>query len=84
MANRDLPAADRSASVVVAVTGLDTIFGDAVPTYSTADELESQIRVLLSDAPLRRRLAAAGREIVLAQHTLDHRAAQWLSLLDAV
>jgi GT2 family glycosyltransferase len=112
--NRDLPAAYRSASVVVAdhhgsmrtggfvanrlfdvlasgglvlsddVTGLATLFGDTVPTYTDAPELESQIRVLLSDAALRRRLAAKGREIVLSEHTLDHRAAEWLRLLDQI
>jgi GT2 family glycosyltransferase len=64
------------------VTGLRELFGDLIPTYSDASELEAQLRVLLSDAALRRRLAAAGREVVRSMHTLDHRARQWLQLLD--
>jgi GT2 family glycosyltransferase len=64
------------------VTGLDGIFGDLVPTYSDARELESQLRILLADPVLRRRLATEGREVVLAEHTLDHRARRWLALLD--
>jgi spore maturation protein CgeB len=64
------------------VAGLDGIFGDLIPTYSNARELESQLRILLADPPHRRRLAADGRQVVLSGHTLDHRARQWLELLD--
>jgi GT2 family glycosyltransferase len=64
------------------VVGIHEIFGDLVPTYSTARELESRIRILLSDAALRRRLSVEGRQVVLSSHTLDHRAHQWLTLLD--
>ena len=110
--NQDLPAAYRSAAVVVAdhhgsmrtngfianrlfdvlasggvvlsddVSGLAELFGDLIPTYSDAGEMESQLRILLADAPLRRRLAAEGRQVVLSQHTLEHRARTWLELLD--
>jgi glycosyltransferase involved in cell wall biosynthesis len=62
--------------------GLAEVFGGLIYTYSDARELESQLRTLLSDQPLRRRLAAEGRQVVLADHTLDHRARQWLDLLD--
>jgi GT2 family glycosyltransferase len=64
------------------VAGLDGIFGELIPTYSNARELESQLRILLADPPHRRRLAADGRQVVLSGHTLDHRARQWLELLD--
>ena len=64
------------------VTGLSEIFGDLIPTYSDASELESQLRILLADAALRRRLSAEGRQVVLSEHTLDHRARTWLELLD--
>ena len=64
------------------VAGLSEIFGDLVPTYSDSGELESQLRILLADPALRRRLAADGREVVLSGHTLDHRARQWMELLD--
>ncbi len=64
------------------VKGVEDLFGDSVPTYSDARELESQLRILLSDASYRRRLAAEGRQKVMASHTLDHRAREWLRLLD--
>jgi GT2 family glycosyltransferase len=64
------------------VIGLTEIFGDLIHTYADERELESQLRILLSDPTLRRRLAAEGRQVVLADHTLDHRARQWLELLD--
>jgi spore maturation protein CgeB len=64
------------------VTGLTDVFGDLIHSYSDAHELESQLRILLADPSLRRRLSAEGRQIVLAEHTLDHRARQWLDLLD--
>ena len=66
------------------VVGLQEVFGELVPTYSNARELESQLRLLLSDASLRRRLAAEGRRLVLSEHTLDHRARRWLELLDQI
>lgn len=110
--NRDLAAAYRSASVVVAdhhdsmrtggfvanrifdvfasgglvvsddVAGLREIFGDLVPVYRDADELESLLRSLLANAVRRRRLSRAGRALVESTHTLDHRAAAILELLD--
>ena len=64
------------------VPGLATLFGDSVPTYSTAQELESQIRVLLAEPSLRRKLSQEGRSIVMAGHTFDHRARELLKLLD--
>jgi glycosyltransferase involved in cell wall biosynthesis len=64
------------------VRGIDELFGDLVPTYSDASELEGRVRQLLADDALRRSLASRGREAVLLSHTLDHRADEWLGLLD--
>ena len=66
------------------VAGLPELFGDLIPTYADAGELEAQLRVLLGDHSLRRRLATEGRQIVMAGHTLDHRAHEWLRWLDAL
>jgi spore maturation protein CgeB len=49
-------------------------FDGAVPTYRTRDELEPLLRRYLAEPDERRRLAARGREIVLAKHTLALRA----------
>lgn len=64
------------------VSGLSELFGDVIPTYSSAGELETLLRILLADAVLRRRLATEGRRVVVSGHTLDHRARTWLELLD--
>jgi spore maturation protein CgeB len=64
------------------VAGLEEVFGDIIRTYRDERELDSQLRILLSDASLRRRMATDGRNVVMGGHTLDHRARQWLELLD--
>ncbi len=64
------------------VAGVSEIFGDLVPTYSNAGELDAQLRSLLADPARRRRLAAEGHQLVMAGHTLDHRARTWLEALD--
>jgi spore maturation protein CgeB len=64
------------------VAGLEEVFGDIIRTYRDERELDSQLRILLSDPSLRRRMATDGRNVVMAGHTLDHRARQWLELLD--
>ena len=55
---------------------LADIFRDAEHTVYAADDraLVSAIRRLLADEPLRRRVAAAGHSLVLAEHTYVHRA----------
>jgi hypothetical protein len=64
------------------VQGLTELFGDLIPTYSDAGELESQLRILLADPALRRRLGAEGRRVVMSNHTLENRARTWVELLD--
>lgn len=66
------------------VAGLSELFGDVIPTYADSRELEAQLRILLSDASLRRRLSNEGRGLVMSGHTLDHRARAWLKWLDAL
>jgi glycosyltransferase involved in cell wall biosynthesis len=56
------------------------LFGDAVPTYRTADELGVLVREILADPVAARERAAAGRAEVLQHHTFDHRARQLLDL----
>ena len=73
-----------SGGVVVSddVGGLHRMFGSTVPVYRDADELESLLRNLLSNSPMRRKLSRQGRDLVWSEHTLDHRAATMLELLD--
>ena len=56
-------------------------FGEAVVTYRTPDDLHAQLDALLADPAQRAERAAAGRKLVLAEHTFRHRVD---ALLDAV
>ena len=56
------------------------IFGDAVQTYRTPDELRALVDAALADPDAARAKAAEGRSIVLAAHTFDHRAARLLEV----
>lgn len=58
------------------------LFGDAVPTYRTSDELGDLVRRSLDDPAGARARAAAGRAIVLAHHTFDQRATELMEILD--
>ena len=73
-----------SGAVVVsdAAGGLDELFGDLVPTYGGAEELDSVVRSLLQDEGRRESISRAGRNLVLAEHTFARRAAQLIELLD--
>lgn len=66
------------------VQGLEGVSDELIPTYATPEELNTQLDLLLSDPARRRHLSTAGRELVLAAHTIDHRARTWLELLDAI
>jgi glycosyltransferase involved in cell wall biosynthesis len=48
-------------------------FGDALLTYSTADELRAHVERLNADPAARAALAGRGRELVLERHTFAHR-----------
>ena len=58
------------------------LFGDAVPTYTSVDELGSLVRQALEDPVRARANAERGRQEVLAHHTFDDRARELLGLLD--
>jgi O-antigen biosynthesis protein len=56
------------------VTGAAELFDEQLPTYRSADELQSLLRRYLSDDEERRQLVAQLRERVLSRHTYRHRA----------
>jgi hypothetical protein len=57
------------------------LFGPTVRTYRTVDELRAAVDDLLADPVAARERAAEGRQLVLAAHTMDHRAARLLELV---
>ena len=57
------------------------LFGDAVPTYRSPEELRKLVDADLEDPMAARERASAGRRTVLAAHTFDHRTRD---LLDAL
>lgn len=64
------------------VAGLAEVFGDSVATAATAEEFTRLVRDALADpAPWLAR-AARARDIVLAAHTFDHRAATLATLIE--
>jgi len=54
--------------------GAQAVFGDRLPTYESAAELESLINHYLREPAEREALASSLREEVLAHHTYNHRA----------
>ena len=66
------------------VVGLAEVFGDAVPVYRDGDELRDAIARSLADPATRAERAARGRDIVLAGHTFDHRAARLIEDITVV
>ena len=57
------------------------LFQGAVLTYREPGDLEPLVRAALADRAAARERAARGRELIVARHTFDHRAAQ---LIDAL
>jgi glycosyltransferase involved in cell wall biosynthesis len=55
---------------------LDELFGDAVRSYGSVDELRSLVEECLREPDLARERAARGRALVLAGHTFDHRVSE--------
>jgi hypothetical protein len=64
------------------VDGLRDLFGDAVLTYHSPEELGSLVACVLDNPEHARERAARGRARVLASHTFDHRAEALLELLE--
>jgi Glycosyl transferases group 1 len=67
-----------------AVDGVADLFDGAVLEYHTPDELRSLVDEVLADPAAARERAERGRELVLASHTMDHRARQLLDWLAAL
>lgn len=59
------------------------VVGEEVIAYQDVADCVSQIRALLGDEDRRRRIAAAGQQRVLRDHTYDHRAGRLLDMLGA-
>jgi spore maturation protein CgeB len=66
------------------VHGLDELFGGAVLEYGTPTELRALVDEVLADPATARERAARGRELVVANHTMDRRARELIAALTAV
>jgi hypothetical protein len=64
------------------VEGIDAELGDAVETYSGSGELRAKVEHWLARPDARRERARRGRELVLEEHTADHRARQLLAAIE--
>jgi spore maturation protein CgeB len=60
---------------------IDDLFLGAVLTYREPSELGPLVAAALADRPAARERAAHGRELIVGQHTFDHRAAQLIEAL---
>jgi Glycosyl transferases group 1 len=67
-----------------AIDGLAELFDGAVPEYHTPAELRALVDEVLADPVAARERAARGRSVVLANHTIDHRARELIRALTAV
>ena len=56
------------------VEGVDELFDGAVLEYRSVDELRAMVVDVLADPAHARRRVEQGRKLILANHTLDHRA----------
>ncbi|MFP5256346.1 MAG: glycosyltransferase [Acidimicrobiia bacterium] len=63
------------------VAGIAELFEGAVATYEGPAELRALVDAALDDPVTARARAAAGRALVLARHTFDHRARELLAAL---
>jgi spore maturation protein CgeB len=65
-----------SGAVVVSdrVAGLEEMFGDLVPTYSDAEELQDIVESLLKDDERRLEISQSASRLVASKHTFSHRA----------
>jgi len=65
------------------VLGIEEHLGDAVGVYSTRQELDEMIEVLLGDERLRQSRAVAGRQLLSSAHTVASRVDLLLERVDA-
>jgi len=64
-----------------AVDGVAELFDGTVPEYRDPAELRALVDEVLADPAAARARAARGRQLVLAHHTMDHRARQLVDSL---
>jgi len=67
-----------------AVDGIAELFEGAVPEYHDPADLRARVDEILADPPAARARAARGRELVLAHHTMDHRARQLVRVIEGL
>ncbi len=60
---------------------IEPLFGGAVLTYRSVDELRELVNAALTDPAGARARAERGRELVAARHTFDHRAQEFVAAL---
>ena len=63
------------------MAGLETVFGDLIPTFDSADELSRLLDDFASHRSSFTDRMAAARELVLAQHTFDSRALRIMEIV---
>lgn len=66
------------------VRGLSSVFGDAIETVGSADELQEKVSYYLENEPVRRQKIEEARDIVLTGHTFDHRAERIIETYSAL
>lgn len=66
------------------VAGLAEVFGDSIETAATAEELKEKVDFYRANPALRAEKSARAREIVLAEHTFDHRAKTIMETIEAL
>ena len=72
-----------SGGIVVSdpVAGLEELFADLVPTYSSPDDLERVVRDIMNDTARRAKIKEEGQTLVAKEHVFTRRAEQILELI---
>jgi spore maturation protein CgeB len=85
ISNRIFDAGACGALVVTdEVADLEAVFGDAVVAYREATDLKRVVNHFVKDAVARREKGGRLREIVLRDHTFDHRVAIILQAIEEI
>jgi spore maturation protein CgeB len=64
--------------------GIEDLFGDLVPIYTSRSELRDHVYALFADSDRRADISIKGAELIASQHTFAHRASQIIDALSAV
>lgn len=85
LSNRLFDASASEAFVITdAVTGIERVFGDAIETYRSPEELKQKITHYTNNVQLGRQKAGRAREIVLGAHTFNHRADTFIATAEEI